>query len=93
MKIMSEYIIPITVEELKEGGFLATSLVLQGLIAQGRTVAETMEIAEDVARKIIDSMIERNDPLPAAILPKKRPKKKSFRSFKLETKIPVGSAG
>ena len=89
---MSEYIIPISIEELKEGGFLATSPVLQGLIAQGRTVAETMEIAEDVARKIIDSMIEHNDPLPSVILPKKKSKMQPFRSFKLETKIPVSSA-
>ncbi len=89
---MPEYIVPITIEELKEGGFLATSPVLQGLIAQGRTVAETMEIAEDVARKIIDSMVEQNDPLPSMIFPKKKSKEKTFRSFKLETKIPVGSA-
>jgi antitoxin HicB len=89
---MSEYIIPITVEELKEGGFLATSPVLQGLIAQGRTVAETMEIAEDVARKIIDSMVEHNDRLPAMIFQKKKSKKNTSRFFKLETKIPVSSA-
>ena len=65
---MSEYLIPISVEPLEEGGFLATSPVLQGLIAQGRTIAETLEIAEDVARKLIESSIEHNDPLPKELL-------------------------
>lgn len=65
---MSEYLIPISVEPLKEGGFLATSPLLQGLIAQGRTIAETLEIAEDVARKLIESSIEHNDPLPKELL-------------------------
>ena len=65
---MSEYMIPITVERLEEGIYLATSPVLQGLVAQGRTVAETLEIAEDVARKLIESCIEHHDPLPKGTL-------------------------
>jgi Uncharacterized conserved protein len=58
-----EYLVPIEIEPLKEGGFLATSPVLQGFLAQGRTLAETMEIAQDVARKVIESYIEHGDPL------------------------------
>jgi predicted RNase H-like HicB family nuclease len=61
---MSEYLISIKIEELKEGSYLAKSDDLQGLIAQGRTIAETMEIAQDVARKLIESYIEHGDPLP-----------------------------
>ena len=64
---MSEYIITIKIEELEEGGFLATSEDIQGLIAQGRTIAETMEIAQDVAKKLIDSAIEHGDKLPAKL--------------------------
>ena len=45
---MSEYLIPITIEPLKEGGYLATSFIWQGFIAQGRTISETLEISEDV---------------------------------------------
>jgi len=41
---MSEYLISIKIEKLEEGGYLATSDTLQGLIAQGRSIAETMEI-------------------------------------------------
>jgi predicted RNase H-like HicB family nuclease len=51
--------IRIRVEELREGVFLATSDEVQGLVAQGRTVAETLDIARDVARKIIEARRER----------------------------------
>ena len=61
---MSEVLIDIDIEELDEGGYLATSKLLPGLVAQGRTIAETMEIAEDVARKIIESYVEHGDPIP-----------------------------
>jgi predicted RNase H-like HicB family nuclease len=64
---MSERLIDIEIEKLPEGGYLATSPVLQGLIAQGRTLAETLEIAQDVARKLIESYLEHGDPLPAGL--------------------------
>ena len=59
----NEYTINLKVQELPEGQYLATSDDLPGLIAQGRTVAETLEIAQDVAKEIIESYIEHNDPL------------------------------
>ena len=62
---MLEYLIPVTIERLEEGGYIATSSALHGLIAQGRTIFETLEIAEDVARKLIESCIEHGDPLPS----------------------------
>ncbi|MDZ4800722.1 MAG: hypothetical protein SGI92_21390 [Bryobacteraceae bacterium] len=58
-----ELAIRIQVEELPEGVYLATSDELPGLVAQGRTVAETLEIARDVARKLIDARRERADVL------------------------------
>jgi predicted RNase H-like HicB family nuclease len=54
-----ELAIRIQIEELPEGLFLATSNELSGLVAQGRTVAETLEIARDVARKLLDARRER----------------------------------
>ena len=60
----NEYAINLKIQELPEGQYLATSDDLPSLIAQGRTVAETLEIAQDVAKKIIESYIEHNDPLP-----------------------------
>ena len=34
--------------------YLATSEDIQGLVAQGRTIAETIEIARDVARMLLE---------------------------------------
>ena len=50
-----ERIINIHIEKLQEGYYLATSDDVQGLVAQGRTIAETLEIARDVARKLIEA--------------------------------------
>ena len=66
---MPEYIVSLKIEKLDEGIYLATSDTLQGLVAQGRTITETMEIAQDLARKLIESYIEHGDPLPAKMIP------------------------
>jgi predicted RNase H-like HicB family nuclease len=64
-----ELAISIHVEELPEGLFLATSDEMPGLVAQGRTVAEALDIARDVARKLIEARRERGNPpdLPTII--------------------------
>ncbi len=54
-----ELAIRVHIEELPEGVYLATSDDLPGLVAQGRTVAETLDIARDVARKLIEARRER----------------------------------
>ncbi|HME07262.1 MAG TPA: hypothetical protein VKG25_09435 [Bryobacteraceae bacterium] len=63
-----ELAIQIRVEELPEGLFLATSDELNGLVAQGRTIAEALDIARDVARKLIEARRDRDGlpNLPAA---------------------------
>ncbi len=59
-----ERLVNIHVEKLPEGVYLATSDDIPGLVAQGRTVTETMEIARDVARKILEAQAERrNSPI------------------------------
>ena len=63
---MREVLLSIHIEALPEGAFLATSDDLPGLVAQGRTIAETLEIAQDVARKLVESYQEHGDPLPPA---------------------------
>lgn len=50
-----EKIINFHIEKLPEGYYLATSENIQGLVAPGRTVAETLEIAKDVAKKLIEA--------------------------------------
>ena len=47
-----EHIINLHIEKLPEGVFLATSDDIQGLVAQGRTITETIEIARDIAKKL-----------------------------------------
>ena len=59
-----EKIINIHIEKLPEGVYLATSDDVQGLIAQGRTVTETLEIARDVARKLIKARAQQAPELP-----------------------------
>ncbi len=56
-----ELAIRVQIEELPEGLYLATSDELPGLVAQGRTVTEALEIARDVARKLIEARRERDD--------------------------------
>jgi predicted RNase H-like HicB family nuclease len=51
---LPEYLVSLKIEKLDEGVYLATSDTLQGLVAQGRTIAETMDIAQDVARKLMN---------------------------------------
>ncbi len=53
-----ENIINIHIEKLPEGLYLATSEDIQGLVAQGRTVTETIEIARDIAKKLIEAQSE-----------------------------------
>jgi predicted RNase H-like HicB family nuclease len=53
-----ERIINLHIEKLPEGFYLATSDNIQGLIAQGRTISETIEIAKDVAKKLIEAQEE-----------------------------------
>jgi predicted RNase H-like HicB family nuclease len=47
--------VQVHIEKLPEGLYLATSEDVQGLVAQGRTVAETLEIARDVVRKLLEA--------------------------------------
>lgn len=54
-----ERIVRLHIEKLPEGVHLATSEQVQGLVAQGRNVAETLEIARDVARKPLEALTER----------------------------------
>jgi predicted RNase H-like HicB family nuclease len=50
-----ERIVNLHIEKLPEGFYLATSDNIQGLVAQGRTIAETIEIAKDIAKKLIEA--------------------------------------
>lgn len=50
-----EQIANLHIEKLPEGVYLATSDDIPGLVAQGRTITETLEIARDVAKKLLEA--------------------------------------
>lgn len=50
-----ERVAKLHIEKLPEGVYLATSDDIPGLVAQGRTIAETIEIARDIAKKLIEA--------------------------------------
>jgi predicted RNase H-like HicB family nuclease len=58
-----EKIVNLHIEKLPEGFYLATSDTVQGLVAQGRTIAETLEIARDVAKKLLEARAEETNNL------------------------------
>lgn len=53
-----EMIASLHIERLPEGVYLATSDDIPGLVAQGRTVAETLEIAREIARDVARKLLE-----------------------------------
>lgn len=58
-----EQIVNLHIEHLPEGVYLATSGDIP-VVAQGRTVTETLEIARDVAKKLLAAQAERQVTIP-----------------------------
>ena len=56
-----EKIATLHIEKLPEGVYLATSDDILGLVAQGHTVTETLEIVRDVAKKLLAAQDERHN--------------------------------
>lgn len=81
---MDEVAIRLTIETLDEGGYVATSPDVPGLVAEGRSITEAVEIAQGLARKIAESCLEHGDPLPPSLRPLTTPNRH------LELLVPVG---
>lgn len=64
---MRETTIRLHIEPLEEGGYVATSADVPGLVAEGGTMTETVEIAQGLARSLAECCIEHGDPLPPAL--------------------------
>ena len=62
-----QFTVRLHIEEVEDGSYLATSDELPGLVAQGRTVQEAVEIAQDVARRLLESYRAHDDPIPAGL--------------------------
>ncbi|MCP5135062.1 MAG: DUF1902 domain-containing protein [Gammaproteobacteria bacterium] len=59
----AEQIVNLHIEKLPEGVYLATSEEVPGLVAQGYTLIETLEIARDVAKRFLEAQAERQSPI------------------------------
>ena len=63
----TEIVLNVKVEALDEGGFLATSPDLPGLVVQGRTRIEAMELAQANARILMEVYLSEKLPMPPAL--------------------------
>jgi antitoxin HicB len=61
LKVVDEWLVNLQVEQLPEGCYVATCATIPGLVAQGRTLTETLEIARDVARQLYEARLERGE--------------------------------
>ena len=80
--MIKEYQLHLQIRRVENGQHLATSDDLPGLVAQGRTVAEAVEIARDVAKKLIESYREHGDLLPKGL--------RAMNTEIVELDVPVG---
>src|SRR5437870_13215874 len=64
---VDEIAIRLHIEPLTEGGYVATSPDVPGLVAEGRSIIEATEIAQGLARKIVESCLDHGDPIPPAL--------------------------
>ena len=79
---VDEVAIRVRIKRLKGGIYLGTSPDVPGLVAQGRSIAEVVEIAQSVARKIVETCLAHGDPLPPVF--------SKARHVPRELLIPVG---
>ena len=59
--------IRLRIETLAEGGYVATSPDVPGLVAEGRSVMEAVAIAQGITRKIIESCLEHGTRFPSRL--------------------------
>lgn len=78
----NETVIRLHIEAVDNGAYVATSPDVPGLVAEGRSVMEAVEIAQGLARKIVESCLEHGDPLPRAFA--------KVKTKSIELVVPVG---
>jgi len=61
---MAKYILPVEIQSLEEGGYLARSPALPGFLVQADTVDEVISLSPAVAHTLIEAMREKGVPLP-----------------------------
>jgi predicted RNase H-like HicB family nuclease len=84
----TEVVLNIKLEALDEGGFLVTSSDLPGLVVQGRTRTETLELAQANARILMEVYLSEKLPLPPLLRRVFKRKSKSL-NLPLPVSLPV----
>lgn len=51
---MTQYKLPVEIEPLDEGGYLAICPLIQGCHAQGETISEALDCLEDVTGQLLE---------------------------------------
>ena len=64
---MVRYKLPLEIQLLEEGCYLATSSALPGFLVQAETVEKVLYLAPGVAQALIEAMREKGVPLPQAL--------------------------
>jgi predicted RNase H-like HicB family nuclease len=72
------YQITLDIQKLEEGPYLGTSPDLPGLIVQGASPEKVVELAPDIARELIEVMLETGEPLPPGLRPLATPNRISL---------------
>ena len=72
------YQITLEIRKLEEGPYLGTSPELPGLIVQGASPEEVVELVPDIARDLIEVMLETGEPLPPTLRPPPTPNRLSI---------------
>jgi predicted RNase H-like HicB family nuclease len=67
------YEIPLEIERLEEGQYLASSPLLPGLHVMGESREAVISLAPGVARALLDVMHEKGLPIPAGLRPAEEP--------------------
>jgi antitoxin HicB len=76
--------IRVRVENWKNRRYLSNSPDVPGLVAEGRSVAETVEMAQGLARRIVESCRAHGDPLPPIF----RHKQRAAQEFRVPVSVP-----
>jgi predicted RNase H-like HicB family nuclease len=61
------YQITLEIQRTEEGSYLGTSPDLPGLVVQGATPEQVVELAPDIARELISVMIQTGQPFPTGL--------------------------
>lgn len=71
---MQTFQITLDIEQLEEGPYLGTSPNLPGLIVQADSPEKVIALAPDIARDLIEVMLETGQPLPDQLKPVTTPR-------------------